>query len=395
MEDAHTTLLHLSDSMGKPSDPNYGKKGQTGEKRISFFAVFDGHGGDEVAKYAGEHLHHIVASQEEFSKGDYETALKNGFLNIDVTLKKDPSVTAHSAGCTAVCALITDTGDVFVSNAGDSRCVLSSNGQAVPLSFDHKPTLNEESQRIYAAGGFVSMGRVNGNLALSRAFGDFEFKVNNRFPPEKQAVTAFPDIIKRHITDEDEFLILACDGIWDCLTNERAVQIVRSHIARGVDLGDICEIMMMQCLASDVEINAVGADNMTIMIVALLFGKTKEEWYDMVAKRVKDSAGSLPNSSNWLNGSHVSDDNENSMDLDELKAAESDIDSEHSSQQSPMNLGKLISDDEDLIEPKADSLDKDLKAAQQPSDLSEKVEDENTVSTPKELDDDAEIVKGK
>ncbi len=114
-------------------------------------------------------------------------------------------------------------------NAGDSRSVLGVKGRAKPLSYDHKPQ-NEgkrlclcllgprltvksgEKARICAAGGFVDFGRVNGNLALSRAIGDFEFKKSAELSPEQQIVTAFPDVISHTITDDDEFLVIACDG---------------------------------------------------------------------------------------------------------------------------------------------------------------------------------------
>lgn len=69
-----------------------------------------------------------------------------------------------------------------------------------------------EKARISAAGGFVDFGRVNGNLALSRAIGDFEFKKSAELSPEQQIVTAYPDVIAHPISDDDEFLVIACDG---------------------------------------------------------------------------------------------------------------------------------------------------------------------------------------
>jgi protein phosphatase PTC2/3 len=70
----------------------------------------------------------------------------------------------------------------------------------------------DEKNRITAAGGFVDFGRVNGNLALSRAIGDFEFKKSAELSPENQIVTAYPDVEQHDLTDEDEFLVIACDG---------------------------------------------------------------------------------------------------------------------------------------------------------------------------------------
>ena len=101
-------------------------------------------------------------------------------------------------------------------NAGDSRSVLGIKGRAKPLSFDHKPSNEGEKARICAAGGFVDFGRVNGNLALSRAIGDFEFKKSADLPPEQQIVTAFPDVTVHELGDDDEFLVIACDGKPKC-----------------------------------------------------------------------------------------------------------------------------------------------------------------------------------
>lgn len=77
---------------------------------------------------------------------------------------------------------------------------------------DYTHLCTGEKARICAAGGFVDFGRVNGNLALSRAIGDFEFKKSADLSPEQQIVTAFPDVVAHTISDDDEFLVIACDG---------------------------------------------------------------------------------------------------------------------------------------------------------------------------------------
>ena len=77
-----------------------------------------------------------------------------------------------------------------------------------------------EKARISAAGGFVDFGRVNGNLALSRAIGDFEFKKSADLSPEQQIVTAFPDVITHEVSSDDEFLVIACDGTNASLTSQ-------------------------------------------------------------------------------------------------------------------------------------------------------------------------------
>ncbi|KAI8340016.1 phosphatase 2C-domain-containing protein [Chlamydoabsidia padenii] len=268
MEDAHAAVLKLDDT------------------DASFFGVYDGHGGSTVAEYTGNVLHNKVRSSPFFDKKEYRLALKDAFLTIDQDLKEDPNFAYDPSGCTAVTALLTPDKTLFVANAGDSRSILSINGQSKALSYDHKPMDRLESQRIVAAGGFVEFGRVNGNLALSRAIGDFEFKQNEHLPAEEQVVTCNPDIIEHQLTEDDEFIVLACDGIWDCMTNQEVIDYIRARIGKKEALETICETIMDHCLASDSEGTGIGCDNMSIIIVGILNGKTKEEWYDWMASRV-------------------------------------------------------------------------------------------------------------
>lgn len=281
MEDAHAAILDLQDGDAKPT---------TKAERVSFFAVYDGHGGERVAAYSGNNVHKILAKQPAFQSGDYEQALKDGFLATDRALLSDKSYKDELSGCTASAALISDT-KIYVANAGDSRSVLGVKGRAKPLSFDHKPQNEGEKARIVAAGGFVDFGRVNGNLALSRALGDFEFKKKADLPPEKQIVTAYPDVTVHEISPDDEFLVVACDGIWDCESSQAVIEFVRRGIAAKQGLDIICENMMNKCLSNGGDNGGVGCDNMTMIIIGLLHGKTKEEWYDMIAKRVAEGDG--------------------------------------------------------------------------------------------------------
>ncbi|KAI8322613.1 PP2C-domain-containing protein [Martensiomyces pterosporus] len=272
MEDAHTTLLKL---------------GPDGES--AFFAVYDGHGGQSAAIFAGEELHEFIINNENYKKGDFEAAIKAGYITADAKLREDPRMNSDPSGCTAVGALLTKDGTVYCGNAGDSRCIISTKGRAIALSSDHKPTNEVEFNRITSGGGFVEFGRVNGNLALSRAIGDFEFKNNNSLSPERQIVTANPDVVKHKITVDDEFIVVACDGIWDCMTNQQVAQFVHEMVAKDMKLPQICEELMDRCLASESELGGVGCDNMTVVIVGLLNGKTEEEWYAHVKRVYEES----------------------------------------------------------------------------------------------------------
>eukprot|EP00732_Lithocolla_globosa_P005719 Lithocolla_globosa_v1_NODE_6129_length_1129_cov_192.183844.p1 type:complete len:321 gc:universal NODE_6129_length_1129_cov_192.183844:149-1111(+) len=251
MEDAHSTILELE-----------------GLKMTSFFGVYDGHGGQNVAKFAGANTHKILAEHPEFKDASYPLALQEAFLGTDTAIRADPTLSNESSGCTAVAVLVTPDRRVLCANAGDSRAILVSKGVAIPLSFDHKPTNEGESARIVSAGGFVQFGRVNGNLALSRAIGDFEFKNNSNLQPKDQIVTAFPDVHERKIIADDEFMVLACDGIWDVLSNQDVADFVRPKLAAGMALDKVCEELMDRCLATDSISVGVGCDNMTVVIVA-------------------------------------------------------------------------------------------------------------------------------
>ncbi|CAO3634017.1 unnamed protein product [Cunninghamella blakesleeana] len=266
MEDDHTTI------------PEYNNTG------ASFFAVFDGHGGLEVAKYSGQHLYKRIMDADAFKENRIKEALKEGFLGIDIDLRADPLYETVPSGCTAVSTLITKDNVLYCANAGDSRAVLSVSGRAIALSQDHKPTNEKETLRIRKAGGHVEFGRVNGNLALSRALGDFEFKQRDDLPAEEQAVTADPDITVHNITEKDEFIIVACDGIWDCLSNQEAVNFVREGLSKKQTLKEICENIMDRCLASETDVGGFGCDNMTVVIVGLLHGKSEQEWYEDQSK---------------------------------------------------------------------------------------------------------------
>ncbi|GMT18601.1 hypothetical protein PFISCL1PPCAC_9898 [Pristionchus fissidentatus] len=259
MEDAHTHVLSMPEDSG-----------------TAFFAVYDGHGGAKVSQYAGQHLH-ITIGKEDSYKVNVEEAMRTGFMTLDEMMKADDDMKDDMSGTTAV-TIIVKNGVIYCANVGDSRAVISKNGRAVPLSYDHKPANENEAKRIVAAGGWVEFNRVNGNLALSRALGDFAFKRNPKKSPEEQMVTAFPDVIRMEIDPEShEFILLACDGIWDVMSNQEAVDFVRERVAIGKPAQTICEELLSRCLAPDCQMGGLGCDNMTAVLVLLANGRPLEE----------------------------------------------------------------------------------------------------------------------
>ncbi|KAI9250296.1 phosphatase 2C-like domain-containing protein [Sporodiniella umbellata] len=264
MEDAHISLLN--------------------EKAIALFAVMDGHGGKRVAQYSRDHLAQHITCSEKFKKGDIRQSLIDSFLEMDQALYQQfPNDTS---GCTAIVALLKEK-MLYIANVGDSRAVICKQGKAFALSKDHKPYDPIEYKRIKESGNSVYSKRVNGTLALSRALGDFKFKRAYHLSPEKQAVTAYPDIQEYELTKEDEFMVLACDGIWDCMTNQQVVDFIRSKLNHAMPLAWVCERLLDHCLA-DHRRAKVGLDNMTVQIVAFLSPcESKEQWYSNIQSSVQ------------------------------------------------------------------------------------------------------------
>jgi serine/threonine protein phosphatase PrpC len=122
--------------------------------------------------------------------------------------RTEESYMLDSKGCTANVVLIKGK-EIYCSNAGDSRCVLSREGKAVDLSKDHKPEDEIEKNRITNAGSEITDGRVDGNLNLSRSLGDLKHKQKPDLTPEEQPITSNPDITVTQITAGDEFIVMA------------------------------------------------------------------------------------------------------------------------------------------------------------------------------------------
>ncbi|XP_072960771.1 probable protein phosphatase 2C 32 [Typha angustifolia] len=192
-----------------------------GDAQKAFFGIFDGHGGKRAAEFASENMGELIA--EELDKEGRESsseiaeAVKAGYLKTDKEFLKEKV----GGGTCCVTALLRE-GNLVVSNVGDCRAVLSWEGKAEALTSDHRPSRQDERDRIENLGGFVDFcrgtWRVQGSLAVSRGIGDSHLK---------QWVIPDPDTKILKIKPKCEFLILASDGLWDKVSNQEAVDIAR------------------------------------------------------------------------------------------------------------------------------------------------------------------------
>lgn len=298
MEDRHNYITALPKDAPQPI--------QSLSPELSFFAVYDGHSGDSCADFLSKNLFKLVLTEESRAENvsvnsllSSDERIKSGFMKTDAAFEK-AGEGVDDSGTTAVTTFVKKIGDkieIICANTGDSRCVLFNEGKTEPMSYDHKPTNQLERDRIQRAGSFVEFSRVNGSLAVSRAFGDLSYKKSLKVSPEEQAVTALPDIKRVQISGEKSkrkdysFLILACDGIWDVMSNEDATKFVRDRLIKQrdgkyipssastdsefddavqpksykngeYDLGAICEDMLDYCVKC-----LDSKDNVSVVIV--------------------------------------------------------------------------------------------------------------------------------
>ncbi|GJM99514.1 hypothetical protein PR202_ga16620 [Eleusine coracana subsp. coracana] len=245
MEDAHAAYPNLDDC-------------------TSFFGVYDGHGGKAVSKFCAKYLHKQVLINEANSSDDLPTSVHKAFLRMDEMMKGQRGWRElNEMGEKGNGNKITDMleGIIWSPKGGDSDKLEDrwESEEAYNLSTDHKPDLEGEKERILNAGGFIVAGRVNGS--------DMELKQNELLPAERQIVTAEPELKTVKLSEDDEFIVLACDGIWDCMSSQQVVDFIHECMKTEHNLSTVCEKLIDCCLAP--VSGGDGCDNMTVIVVQL------------------------------------------------------------------------------------------------------------------------------
>ncbi|KAK6154823.1 hypothetical protein DH2020_009071 [Rehmannia glutinosa] len=184
------------------------------DHELGLYAIFDGHSGREVAQYLQNNLFDNILNEPDFWTSP-EAAVKRAFEATDTDILEN--VVGSRGGSTAVTAILIDREQLIVANVGDSRAVLCRNGTVKQITVDHEPL--REKKLVESKGGFVSkkpgnVPRVDGQLAMTRAFGDERLKDH---------ITSEPDIVIENINENTEFIILASDGLWKVMSSEEAV----------------------------------------------------------------------------------------------------------------------------------------------------------------------------
>lgn len=273
----------------------------------ALFGVFDGHGGREVAVWCQQNYEQILS--RDFNGGHSENErkewLRKSFLKVDEDLKKpehlkklqelrkekppnkppllqileqskpkdaennEEDSVMDTVGCTAnVIFIDKEVNKIYVVNAGDSRCTMGKAGKTVEMSIDHKPESQIEIDRIEKAGSVITEGRVDGNLNLTRSLGDLKYKQRDNLTPEEQAITSNPDVYEFEYSDDIDFIIMGCDGIWEKKSNEEMVEYIYDKLKQNKELKQIVSELLLDTIAPSVaETQGIGCDNMTCILI--------------------------------------------------------------------------------------------------------------------------------
>lgn len=259
--------------------PQYSEEFGISDADCALLGVFDGHSGTSTSQHLAEVLPTRLAADGGALVEHPKAHMRKVFTNIDAELVH----TAEEAGCTksgSTANVVFIRGEskecnvrtIFCGNVGDSRCVLSRGGKALAMSIDHKPSRPDEAERIRAAGGWVAKGRLHGVLAVSRAFGDVEHKgkLKRAFQPDVDfrgdPLIADPEVAVEQLLPSDDFAIVACDGLWDVVTSQQAVNFVRRQLARDPDVDKAAQALVKKAL-----------DNMTIDNVSVVIACFHQE----------------------------------------------------------------------------------------------------------------------
>lgn len=240
------------------------------ENSIPFFGVYDGHGGTHCAEFLKENLHGYVLSHPKLLDNP-ELALREAIAQAETKFMEKCRAEKIESGSTAALAIILKD-KLVTANVGDSEIVLSRDGQPVLLTTKHQLGSNEkEVERVKNCGGRIYHSRVGHpkfnpqlvSLAVSRAIGDAGFKLEEYTDGKSSGVIADAETQQYDLTPADEFLIIACDGLYDVMSYQECVSFCRDLVRSGKHSQEISHLIVSEALSRG------STDNVTVLFVLL------------------------------------------------------------------------------------------------------------------------------
>jgi serine/threonine protein phosphatase PrpC len=231
------------------------------KKNLNIFGIYDGHGGKFVSKFIAEKLPKYFYNKNIILPLTSKY-IKKCFENIQTYLEKKYQDKALKCGSTCIMAIdyiYNHKRIIDIINLGDCRCVISKNNIGLVMTKDHKPHWPEEAERISKMGGKIYHDGYDwriGDLSVSRAFGDID---------NKPYISSVPDIFRHNITSKDQFMIIGCDGLWDVIENQEAVNFI---LLNAYDKnGNRIKSSNLANKLADLAIKKGSTDNVSIIII--------------------------------------------------------------------------------------------------------------------------------
>ena len=289
------------------------------KKQYNIFGIFDGHRGKETSQFVKNHFIEELLLNDNFKKENICLALKETFFKMDElmlsskgkkeliqlhsqSLKDDiklkekniilklpfQPLTHYNSGCTAcICIIDILNKTIYFANVGDSKGILIKNNIAKKITSEHNSYNLNENKRIINAGGIILDNRIyynNGLINVSRSLGDLDFKRNKNLSKENQIITSEPDIFVEKF-NEGDFIILCCDGVWECFDNVQEIYdfikdnlnneknycgIINSNLCYdNCNLSKIIGKMFDCIVAKNMDGNFSGYDNMSCICIQI------------------------------------------------------------------------------------------------------------------------------
>ena len=260
MEDRHMSIVNANAILNlPPSVPP-----------IAFFGVYDGHSGSDCADFVRLNLHQHIFQNSQALVSTPEEVLVKAYTECDAEwLESQNDGPVNYSGSTAATVMLWGN-KVVIASVGDTRVVLARQGTAVDLTEDHIPTLQSETERIHRAGGSIVRGRVQGVLGVARSFGDIEFKTLKEkswgASFSANLVSSIPEVKVIELLPEDEFIIIASDGLFDIFSSQRTIGRFKSHLTETG--GDVPKSLKL--LVADAIEMRPGHDNITATCISFL-----------------------------------------------------------------------------------------------------------------------------
>ena len=266
---------------------------------IIFDNIFFAKGGKQNAS-----LNTLPLFEEVYNKTKYDINFTKKEDNLQELQIKNPNSSklsldnfvANEMGTTANIMLIKN-GIIYIANVGDSLSVMYKNKKAYNLNREHQVIIEDEKERVLKSGANIVGYRINGMINLTRAIGDLKFKTNCNLKRHEQSVISLPEITKIEYSEDIEFIIMGCDGVWDCVKRQFICDFVHKKIKENPDkdLSEILKVIFDRCV-SPVWGVVLGTDNMSCIIIQFLNnGKNGGNADDIIIKKVNINQGIVEN----------------------------------------------------------------------------------------------------